>query len=308
MTTLLAVDDSKTMRKAIEITFAGEDYQTILAATAEDALAKVRSDRPDLVLVDHDLGGESGYDLCQRIKSESPSTRVLILSSKQHPYDASRGSAAGADEHMDKPFDTQQIIDRVSQMLKAAPAQASGPMEGVTAPAPAPHLAAKPRSPTLAYGTPAPTSPAAVPQASQPPQARAHTFTGTPRPAPAVAPKPTFAATPPAPAVSPAAVSAAPAPRAAAPVAAAPAAAPIAAAPIAVAPVAVAAPAAAAPAAAVAIGGQLAGKLEGLGLSPAQVEAVLALSREVVEQVVWEVVPVLAETLIQEEIQRLTQA
>lgn len=52
--------------------------------------------------------------------------------------------------------------------------------------------------------------------------------------------------------------------------------------------------------------GQLPGKLEALGLSPTQVEGVLALSREVVEKVVWEVVPVLAETLIKEEIRRLT--
>ena len=47
-------------------------------------------------------------------------------------------------------------------------------------------------------------------------------------------------------------------------------------------------------------------QLQGLGLSPAQVEAVLALSREVVEQVVWEIVPVPAETIIHEEIHRLT--
>jgi hypothetical protein len=51
-----------------------------------------------------------------------------------------------------------------------------------------------------------------------------------------------------------------------------------------------------------------AGKLGGLGLSTAQVEAVLALSREVVEQVVWEVVPTLAETIIKEELKRLLQA
>ncbi|MBX3252269.1 MAG: response regulator, partial [Myxococcales bacterium] len=58
-------------------------------------------------------------------------------------------------------------------------------------------------------------------------------------------------------------------------------------------------------AAATAPDGQLASKLDGLGLSSAQVDAVLALSREVIEQVVWEVVPDLAETLIREEIARL---
>jgi hypothetical protein len=63
----------------------------------------------------------------------------------------------------------------------------------------------------------------------------------------------------------------------------------------------------AAPAIAPAVNGHLASKLGDLGLSPAQVEAVLALSREVVERVVWEVVPQLAETIIKEEIARLTK-
>jgi hypothetical protein len=53
--------------------------------------------------------------------------------------------------------------------------------------------------------------------------------------------------------------------------------------------------------------GHLAGKLGDLGLTPQQAEAVLALSREVVERVVWEVVPQLAEAIIKEEIARLTR-
>ena len=60
-------------------------------------------------------------------------------------------------------------------------------------------------------------------------------------------------------------------------------------------------------AAAAAVNGQLAGKLGGLGLNPQQVEAITALTREVVERVVWEVVPQLAETIIKEEITRLTK-
>jgi len=53
--------------------------------------------------------------------------------------------------------------------------------------------------------------------------------------------------------------------------------------------------------------GQLGGKLHELGLTPAQIDGVLALSREIVERVVWEVVPSLAETLIKEELARLTK-
>ena len=59
---------------------------------------------------------------------------------------------------------------------------------------------------------------------------------------------------------------------------------------------------------AAAVNGHLSGKLSDLGLSTSQADAVLALSREVVERIVWEVVPQLAEALIKEEIQRLTRA
>ena len=88
----------------------------------------------------------------------------------------------------------------------------------------------------------------------------------------------------------------APAPPAPPPVAAPPFAAPPAA------PVAMAT----ATAVATATNGQLAAKLSHLGLTDAQVSGVLALSREVVEKIVWEVVPVLAETMIREELKRLT--
>ena len=71
-------------------------------------------------------------------------------------------------------------------------------------------------------------------------------------------------------------------------------------------PVATAAPSRTAAAAATAPSGPMAGKLAGLGLTKDQIEGVLGLSREVIERVVWEVVPDLAEVLIKEEIRRLT--
>ncbi len=261
-TTLLAVDDSKTMRKVLEITFAGEDYKVVLAENSQQALELLRAESPAVALVDAALGSESGYDLCQSIKSEAPGTGVIILSSKHAPYDKGRGAGVGADDFMDKPFDTQQLLDKTGAVArKAAEAPAAAPPP-------------KPAAAPAAAPTPAP-APVAPPKpvAAAPSVARTQAYGGhpsTPKPAPA-APAPARA---PAPAPAPAA---APAP----------------------------APAAAA-AAATRGNGALAGKLADLGLSPEQVDGVLALSREVVEQVVWEVVPQLAETLIQEEIRRLT--
>jgi CheY-like chemotaxis protein len=272
-TTLLAVDDSKTMRKVMEITFAGEGFKTVVAADAADAVAKAQAEHPQIALIDAALEGTNGYDLCRQIKGASPTTVVVLLSNKAQPYDKARGAASGADDFMDKPFDTQQMIDKITMLAKRG-AQAA-PAAAVTAPmppaAPVPltqPLAAKPeahrqRVQTLAYGsTPAPPQAAAAPAAAPPKPVGGSSSFGSRAPT-----SPGQAAySPPAPAV------------AAAPV----------------------------------VSGngahaEFASKLGGLGLSQAQIEGVLSLSREVVEKVVWEVVPVLAEAMIKEEIARLTR-
>lgn len=271
-TTLLACDDSKTMRKVIEITFAGESFKTVVAADAADALAKAQAEHPQVALVDAGLDGTSGYDLCRQIKGVSPATVVVLLSNKAQPYDKARGAASGADDFMDKPFDTQQMIDKVTALAKRGAAAAAVPSASpAAAPAAAPALplAAKPeasrqRVQTLAYGSsPVPAQVAASPSGNVKPLASASAF-----PSRAPTQPGTAAYSPPTPAVAPA------------------------------------------PAAAAGGNGahaEFASKLGGLGLTAAQIEGVLSLSREVVEKVVWEVVPTLAEAMIKEEIARLTR-
>ncbi|RYZ04642.1 MAG: response regulator, partial [Myxococcales bacterium] len=155
-TTLLAVDDSKTMRKVMEITFAGEGFKTVVAADAADAVSKAQAERPQVALIDAGLEGTNGYDLCKQIKGASPSTVVVLLSNKAQPYDKARGAAAGADDFMDKPFDTQQMIDKVTLLAK----------RGAQAPAPAPAAAPAPAP----FASPAPV--VAVPLAAKPPEAQ----------------------------------------------------------------------------------------------------------------------------------------
>lgn len=300
--TILAVDDSVTMRKVLEITFTGSDLQVTTASSFDAALQKLKSDNPDVVIADVTLEPKNGYELCKAIKQASPSTAVLILSSKQNPFDVAKGSAAQADDHMDKPFDTTQMIDKVRKLLAArgeagagaqpaaAAAQPAAAAQAAAAPAgrPASHVAGQTgRAKTLIYNQPVTPPPAATPPAAV-------------APAPIVAP-PAAAATAPKAAASPT-PKAAPQPERFAPT-------PVTGIPLQTKPTAPepAPVAGMAGAAAVHMNGHMASKLEGLGLTPAQVEAVLALSREVVERVVWEVVPVLAETIIKEEIARLTK-
>jgi CheY-like chemotaxis protein len=274
--TLLAVDDSVTMRKVLEITFAGQDFRVVTASSADAALQKLKSDKPDLVITDITLEPKNGYELCKAIKQASPATPVLMLSSKQNPFDPAKGATAQADDHMDKPFDTQQMIDKVKKLL-ASRGEAK-PVTAAPAPTAAPAAAAASPKPS---GAPPAVAPAAV--AASPLQ-RAKTLIYTANtPAQGGAPAPGGAVKTGAPSGAASTVPFSPTPVSGVPKTA----------------VAVAATAQ--------VNGQVASKLEGLGLTPEQVEAVLALSREVVERVVWEVVPVLAETIIKEEIARLTK-
>jgi CheY-like chemotaxis protein len=273
--TLLAVDDSTTMRKVLEITFSGEDFRVITAESGNAALGKL-GENPNVFVIDTVLGGEDGYAVAKEIRRRAPGAPIIMLASRYSPYDQARGRDAGADDWADKPFDTQQLIDKVRKVIvakeagvpqqapmAAPPMHAPQPAPAYRAPAPPPMAAPQPvsgigrgtqpslggsaqgaRSGTLVFGD----SPQPAPVAARPVQHHA------PAPAPAPAPPPPAAA----------AVSSA-------------------------------------------VNGQLAGKLGELGLTPQQADAVLALSREVVERVVWEVVPQLAETIIKEEIARLTK-
>lgn len=287
LTTLLAVDDSKTMRKVLEITFAGEDFETRIAATTSDAFSVLAESQISVALVDVTLGEQSGYDVCKRIKSEYPAVKVLLLSSKQSPYDAARGVSSGADDHLDKPFDTQVLIDKVKGLVARAAAQ--------PAPQPTPQVTLQPapEKPTAAAAFPAHTSDSKIPTAM--PEAPPDELLDDE--GPLLIPIEEDEVSAPSPAtIAPVAAASVPAPEPA---------------PVVARPVAISANADHTLPARAANGSSafapLESKLTALGLTEEQVSAVLALSREVVEAAVWEVVPTLAETLIKEEIRRLTQ-
>ncbi len=259
-TTILAVDDSVTMRKVLEITFAGPEFRCITVPGADAALDKLKSEKPALVVADVTLDGKNGYDLCKAIKQASPSTAVLILSSKQNPYDSAKGSAAQADEYMDKPYDSTQMLDKVRKVLALSGSKGADAKPAPETPKVVQAPAAKPVG-AVAQQAVAAAQPAASGGAPQRAKTMLYNPGGVNTPSTANQP-------------------AVKQPEAAKPAVAA---------------------------ATAATNGQMQAQLEALGLTPAQVEGVLALSREVIERVVWEVVPVLAETLIKEEIARLTK-
>jgi CheY-like chemotaxis protein len=289
--TLLAVDDSTTMRKVLEITFAGDDFRVVAADGSQSALTRM-SEGPVAAIIDAGLDGD-GYALAKEMRARDPRMAIVLLSSRYNPYDANRGRDAGADDYADKPCDTQARIDKVKKAIVA---------RETAKPVAAPPLVAAAPQPQVIAPYPAAQRGPAPPQRPAFPTQRAHTlsFEGAPAMAPPAV----------APAIARTAPSGTPIVQQARPAAPVPPAGPPPAQPVAtehnVRTAVPPRPPEVMPAVA-AGNGQLASKLGELGLTAQQAEAVLALTRDVVERVVWEVVPQLAETMIKEEIARLTK-
>ena len=82
--TLLAVDDSATMRKVLEITFGGEDFRVVSADGAAGALAKM-GEEPVAVVIDTSLGSDDGYALAKEVRSRNARAAILLMTSQLQP-------------------------------------------------------------------------------------------------------------------------------------------------------------------------------------------------------------------------------
>jgi CheY-like chemotaxis protein len=121
---LLLADDSITIQKVIQITFSQEDYQLTIADNGDTAFTQAKVVVPDLVLADVYMPGMNGYELCAAIK-QTPALRhvpVLLLTGSFEAFDETKARAAGADDWIEKPFESQALIDKVAALLRAAPA------------------------------------------------------------------------------------------------------------------------------------------------------------------------------------------
>jgi CheY-like chemotaxis protein len=172
--TLLLADDSVTIQRVIELTFADEDVRVVAVSDGDQAIARLNSDPPDVVLADVGMPGRSGYEVAEFIK-RSPALAhipVLLLTGAFEPIDEARAAAAGCDGVLAKPFEPQMVISRVRDLL-ARPAQPSGetreaalgsvPAGTVAAGATAPTQPAVSASPAEASSASAPSPPGASP-------------------------------------------------------------------------------------------------------------------------------------------------
>ena len=161
---LLLADDSITIQKVIGIIFGGEEYSLTIVDNGNDAVQKARDLCPDVLLIDALMPGMSGYEVCEAVRATpSLSTKpILILTGSFEPFDDERAKKCGADDFLAKPFESQQIISKVKELAALGASRAEN---AVTAP---PATSSEPIAPiSVQAATMAGPEPPAPPEASQ---------------------------------------------------------------------------------------------------------------------------------------------
>ncbi|MBD5802351.1 Transcriptional regulatory protein YycF [Azoarcus sp. Aa7] len=116
---ILIADDEQNIVISLEFLMKREGYEVSVANDGDEAVRRIRAEKPDLVLLDVMMPKKSGFEVCQEVKSnpELQSVRILMLTAKGRDTEVAKGLALGADAYMTKPFSTKELVERVRSML-----------------------------------------------------------------------------------------------------------------------------------------------------------------------------------------------
>lgn len=121
---VLIVDDDNNIAELISLYFIKECFETMIVNDGESALPAVESFHPNLILLDLMLPGIDGYQVCREVRNKH-SVPIIMLSAKGEVFDKVLGLELGADDYIEKPFDSKELVARAKAVLrryKPAPA------------------------------------------------------------------------------------------------------------------------------------------------------------------------------------------
>ncbi len=114
---ILIVDDDNNIAELISLYLTKECFETMIVNDGESTLAAAKSFEPNLMLLDLMLPGIDGYQVCREIRMKS-SLPIIMLSAKGEVFDKVLGLELGADDYMEKPFDSKELVARVKAVLR----------------------------------------------------------------------------------------------------------------------------------------------------------------------------------------------
>jgi CheY-like chemotaxis protein len=181
---ILLADDSITIQKVVGIIFGGDEYSLTVVDNGKAAVEKARELNPDVLLIDALMPGMSGYEVCEAVRA-TPSISakpILLLTGSFEPFDETKAKNCGADDFLAKPFESQQIVTKVRELIELGSSRTAAPAaagQESFVPPPVPDVAEEPAAADGIWGAftlPVEPTPAAPPPAEVSP---AETGTGS---------------------------------------------------------------------------------------------------------------------------------
>jgi DNA-binding response OmpR family regulator len=117
---ILFIEDEVDLVEMMKLRLAAAGYEAVVAFDGEEGLSKAKTEKPDLVLLDIIMPKMDGFTVCRALK-ESPVTEnipVVVVSASGGKNLPQRSFAAGADEVITKPFEAQELLDKIKKLLK----------------------------------------------------------------------------------------------------------------------------------------------------------------------------------------------
>lgn len=114
---VLIVDDDNNIAELISLYFTKECFETMIVNDGESALPAVESFHPNLILLDLMLPGIDGYQVCREVRTNN-SVPIIMLSAKGEVFDKVLGLELGADDYIEKPFDSKELVARAKAVLR----------------------------------------------------------------------------------------------------------------------------------------------------------------------------------------------
>lgn len=115
---LLVVEDELHLAETISDNLEVEGFEVSIVGDGNEALERIRSEAPDLILLDVMLPGLDGFTVCERLRAEGNDVPILFLTAKSDEDDRVRGLRLGGDDYLGKPFDLRELLLRVQAILK----------------------------------------------------------------------------------------------------------------------------------------------------------------------------------------------
>jgi len=117
---VLLIEDDPDLRRLTSIVL-GERFSVIISSDGKSGIEKARESLPDLILLDIYMNGLSGFKVCRMLKDDkrTSSIPVIMFTAGAQKHEVSEGYASGADDYIIKPFETDDLIDRIERLLSA---------------------------------------------------------------------------------------------------------------------------------------------------------------------------------------------